>query len=87
MKFGKFAMISHKWGDIQIAKNKSFEYQFEDGSFMRDDLFEFKISWTSKCDHAGISFTLGIKGFFWMNLNVHDHRHWDEEKKTWTTYQ
>lgn len=87
MKFGKFAIVTPRWGDIQIAKHKSFEYQFEKGSFMQDDPFEFKLSWTRRRHHAGISFTFGIRWLFWMNLNVHDHRHWDEEKNDWENYQ
>lgn len=72
-------ILTWSWGDIQIAPYKSFEYQFEKGSFLGDDVFEFKFRWTRKCDHAGIDFTFGIRYLFWMNLNIHDHRHWDDE--------
>lgn len=71
------SIIKWTWGDIPISKYKSFEYQFEGPHWMDRDIFEFKLSWTRKCDHAGISFTFGIFKLFWMNLNIHDHRHWD----------
>lgn len=82
MKIGN-NIITLSWGDIQICKNKSFEYQFERGSFMQNDIFECKLIWTRKSDHAGISFTFGIFKLFWMNLNIHDHRHWDDENDCW----
>lgn len=83
----KDCILTPKWGDIPICKYKSFEYQFEGSSFMNEDLFEFKVQWTRNCDHAGISFTFGIWKLFWMNLNIHDHRHWDYENNTWDKYQ
>lgn len=82
MKIGN-SIVTPKWGDITIWKNKSFEYQFEKASFMGDDPFECKFLWTRNRDHAGISFTLGIRYLFWMNVNIHDHRHWDDENNTW----
>ncbi len=68
-----------------IYKNKSFEYQFEGGKFMSNDLFEFRLSWTRNCDHAGFDFTFGIHKLFWFRLNTYDHRHWDHENNCWQT--
>lgn len=82
MKFGKFACITPRWGDIQIAKHKSFEYQIEFDRFY-DQPFELSLSWTRKRDHAGIDFTFSIYKLFWLNLNIHDHRHWDRENDCW----
>ncbi len=76
-------IITLRWGDIQIWKHKSFEWQFEPGSFMGDDRWECNIRWTRNRDHAGISFTFGIYKLFWMNLNTHDHRHWDVDNNCW----
>lgn len=84
MKIGN-NIITPSWGDIQIWKHKSFEWQFERGSFMCDDPFEFKLSCRRKTDHAGISFTFGHRKLFWMNLNIHDHRHWDRTNDCWQT--
>lgn len=82
MKFGKFARITPRWGAIQIAKNKSFEYQIEFDKF-HDEPFEFSLRWTSKRDHAGIDFTFSIYKLFWINLNIHDHRHWNHDEDRW----
>jgi hypothetical protein len=82
MKIGN-SIVTPSWGDIVIWKHKSFEYQFEGPKFMNGHSFTCKLNWTRKRDHAGIFFTFGIKGLFWMNLNIHDHRHWDIENDTW----
>lgn len=82
MKIGRH-IITPSWGDIVIWKHKSFEYQFERGSFMQDDPYEFSLRWTRKSDHAGISFIFGIRGLFWMNLRTYDHRHWDDKNNCW----
>lgn len=79
-------IITPRWGDIPISKHKSFEYQFEDSSFLNDNIIEFQINWSRKRDHAGISFTFGIYKLFWMNLNIHDHRHWDRDNDCWVKY-
>ena len=84
MKIGK-NIITPGWGDIRIWKNKSFEYQFE-GPHFTEDSIECKLRWTRRTDHAGISFTFGIKYLFWLNLNIHDHRHWNRETNSWQTY-
>jgi len=89
MKIGN-SIVTPSWGDTVIWKHKSFEYQFEGPGFMLDDPhswgIEFNWRWTRKRDHAGPSFTFGIRGLFWMNLNIHDHRHWDTENDTWKSY-
>ena len=88
MKFNK-STITPTWGDIKIAKHKSFEYQFEGPKMMADDPnpIECKLRWTTKSDHAGVYFTFGIRGLFWMNFNIHDHRHWDHNNNTWKNYE
>lgn len=64
------------WGNVIISKYKSFEYQFGGYNFATNP-FEFSIRWTTKCDHAGISFTFSIYKLFWINFKIYDHRHWD----------
>ena len=85
MNYGKLARITPRWGAIQIAKNKSFEYQIEFNKFA-DQPFEFSFRWTTKRDHAGLDFTFSIYKLFWLNLNISDHRHWDRENDQWQTY-
>jgi len=81
MKFGKHAVITPGWGDIVLSKNKSFEYQLE--RKFATQPFEFSLSWTTKQDHAGISFTFSIYKLFWISLRIYDHRHWDCENGRW----
>ena len=76
--------ISWTWGDIIIAPNKSFEYQFEFGKNAKFIPFELSFKWTSKQDHAGLSFIFGIKYLFWINFSVYDHRHWNHEQNRWS---
>lgn len=86
MKIGK-SFLSLTWGDIPISANKSFEYQLElfgdsDG-FTETRPFEFRFEITRKTDHAGASFIWGIRKLFWIHLNVHDHRHWNNKANRW----
>ena len=81
-KIGKHN-ISWFWGDIIICKNKSFEYQFEFGKNSNFHPFEFSLLLTSRTDHAGPSFTFGIKKLFWICLKIYDHRHWDIDNDCW----
>lgn len=83
----KKSVLTWTWGDITIAQYKSFEYQFEFGKRTpTDNPFEFSIKWTAKRDHAGPSFTFGIKNLFWMCVKIYDHRHWNEEEDRWEKY-
>jgi len=77
-------ILTWSWGDIQISKNKFFEYQFEFGKNTPAYIpFEFNISVTSKTDHAGPKFTFGIINLFWICFKVYDHRHWNHKQKRW----
>lgn len=73
------------WGDIQLTKNKSFEYQFEGPAFTKgsNDKIEFLVRWNEHQDHAGFRFSFSIKGLFYMNFEIYDHRHWDDDKDDW----
>lgn len=87
MKFKDRFDLTIWWGVISLSKFKSFEYQFEGPSFMKDDVFEFKLAWTRKQDHAGPEFTFGIHRLFWCNLHIYDRRHWNYETNSWQTYE
>jgi len=82
----KKAHFTPKWGYIPLSKYKTFEYQFEGSKFMRDDIFEFRLRWNRKTDHAGIEFTFGIHKLFWIHIDVHDNRHWDYDNDCWMKY-
>lgn len=75
--------LNWTWGDIIISANKSFEYQFEFGKNSNFNIFDFSFIITSQQDHAGPSFTFGIKYLFWIRLSIYDHRHWDDENDCW----
>jgi hypothetical protein len=84
LKIGKHR-ISLFWGDIVLSKNKSFEYQIDFGSKLNTihTPFELSLKVRHKMDHAGIDFIFSVYKMFWMNLNIHDHRHWDYENDCW----
>ena len=69
--------------DLQISKNKSFEFQLELGKKSNFNPFEFVLKWNSEHDHAGPSFTFGVKYLFWICLQIYDRRHWDHENNCW----
>ena len=69
--------------NLQLSKNKSFEYQLELGKNSNFHPFQFELKWTSEEDHAGPSFTFGIKYFFWICISIYDHRHWDYDNNRW----
>lgn len=70
---------------LNLSKNKSFESEifFGKEKTKDDQPFDFRIRWTEKMDHAGPSFTFGIKGLFYLYCNIYDHRHWDDELNCW----
>ena len=82
MKIGN-SYLSFNWGDILISPNKSFEYQFEFGKNSNFDLFELSLKWSTKQDHAGISFVFTIRKIIFMSLKIYDHRHWDRNNNCW----
>ena len=66
----------------KLTKNKFWEVEFVRYSMA---LFEFRFAWTCRCDHAGVSFNLGIFGYI-MQGYVRDSRHWDTFWDRWNTY-
>lgn len=75
MRIGR-NIIGPKLVNINLSRNKSFEYQLE-LSPQGFDAFELSFRHTVRQDHAGPSFTFGLNGLFWLSLRVYDHRHWD----------
>jgi hypothetical protein len=63
----------------KITKHKSWELEHTFYDSMLADLdFEF----TTKRDHAGLRFSLGILGYA-VGFNIYDNRHWNTETNTW----
>jgi hypothetical protein len=48
-------------------------------------LAEFEFSVTSKADHAGFRFTLGLLGYS-ISATIYDTRHWDRDSDSWEIY-
>lgn len=42
--------------------------------------FNFGISWTRKCDHAGFRVLFEVMSFM-FDFKIYDNRHWDYETK------
>lgn len=86
MKFMDRFDLALGLGTITLTKFKTFEYQFEGPSFMKDDVFEFKLAWTRNQDHAGPEFSFGIHKLFWLRIVIYDNRHWNYETNSWQVY-
>ncbi len=86
MKLGKH-FLTPSYGDIKLTDHKSFEWQFEflqkASDMCGNSLFGYTLELTHARDHAGISLTFSIKKLLWLNINIHDHRHWNELKRRW----
>lgn len=68
----------------RLSKNKSFEFQLG-GPSKYGSLFGFKLNFATKIDHAGFEFQLELFRFF-LDINIYDHRHWNEEENRWCEY-
>lgn len=82
MKFGKFGSIQPKWGWLRITKNKTFHYQLEFDKFNEQPM-EISLHWTTKQDHAGITFNFSIYKLFWLEFSLNDNRHWNYDDNNW----
>ena len=59
-------------------KNKFWELQID-----KDDvLFMLGFAIRQRCSHAGLSFEIGLLGY-WLNFNFYDDRHWDYARGEW----
>jgi hypothetical protein len=82
----KILDLTLRSGAVKLSANKTFEYQIEGPSFMKDDIFNFNIQWTRKADHAGPRLIFGIYKLFWIYLTIYDVRHWNPETNNWEEY-
>lgn len=64
--------VKHKFWEIQILKS--------------DNIVSFDLQITTRQDHAGIKFWLGLFGYS-INFNLYDSRHWDYKTKNWKVYE
>jgi hypothetical protein len=49
-------------------------------------LFNIKLAWSRKCDHAGIIFDIEILGLD-FEIYLYDTRHWDYDNDCWVKYE
>lgn len=63
-----------------LSRFKVFEIQF--ARFGEGSWFKFRIDWSKKTDHAGLSFYIDIFHVF-LEAKVYDSRHWDYENNRW----
>jgi hypothetical protein len=45
--------------------------------------FDLRISYQTKCDHAGLYFRFSLFKLFFLSFNIYDNRHWNFEKNRW----
>ena len=67
--FGNF-FIKNKCWELEIRREKLYW-----------KWFEFQTRLTRRTDHAGFRFYIEILGFI-FDLDIYDHRHWDDEKNS-----
>ena len=76
----EFKSLYEACGDFPI-KNKHWEIQL-----MRDNiLLGLNFSFTTRYDHAGLNFRIGLFGLVGC-FNLYDSRHWDDERNCWEEY-
>jgi hypothetical protein len=69
------------WNYWSLSTNKTLEIQLECDW---DTLIDVDVELSRKSDHAGISFSLGLFRH-WININIHDSRHWNHTTDAWET--
>jgi hypothetical protein len=76
----RFKNLGCVFGKITKHTAWELEHTFYDGMLVDLD-FEF----TTKQDHAGIRFSLGVFGYA-VGFSIYDTRHWDQENNCWKKY-
>lgn len=61
-----------------VWKHKTFEFQIELFGGLAS-MWELDIRHRTKCDHAGWFFSFSMLRLFFVEIVIHDNRHWDKE--------
>lgn len=69
------------WYGKTLFPNKFWELQVDKTS----DILSFDVRFTTRQDHAGLYFELGLFGFE-VIFNFYDHRHWNDKEGCWEIY-
>lgn len=64
-----------------VTKNTAWEFNI----YRSATIMAFKFELTSRRDHAGIRFEIGLLGYE-VEFHMYDVRHWDNENKCWEVY-
>jgi hypothetical protein len=67
-------LTEHKGIEIELLFNKDFWYWFR-----------FNINWSRKMDHAGFDISIDLL-WFYLDLNIYDGRHWNDDENRWYEY-
>ena len=69
----------------ELSKNKGVEVQF---TFEKDfsNWFKIDIDIRTKCDHAGVRYSIELFKYVYFHIYYYDFRHWDEDKDTFCIY-
>lgn len=66
-------LTKNKWVELEVLKDPS-------------ELIVLELRATIRCDHAGVSVTVGALGYSLL-LRQYDTRHWDYKNKHWVVYE
>lgn len=77
----RFKNLWHAAGE-SYWKYKQWEVQL----MQNDCIVRVELAFTTRCDHAGVQLELGLLGYE-IHFGLCDTRHWNYEKKRWTTQQ
>ena len=79
-KWPSFSHLGNVHG--RITKNKMWELEH----YRCSNLIEFELNFTTRRDHAGLEFTVGLLGYN-IHANVYDRRHWNTDTNSWMNYE
>jgi hypothetical protein len=67
----------------RLGSNKAWELEH---TYYSGSLFDIDISCSTREDHAGFDFTLGLLGYG-INFRIYDTRHWNYNLNRWEHYE
>ena len=68
-----------------LSKNKGIEVQY---TFEKDfgRYFKIDLGIRTKCDHAGIRYSIELFNYFYFHIYFYDFRHWDDKNDKFFIY-
>jgi hypothetical protein len=65
-----------------ITENKCWEIDISTSQY---NSFDFRLTFSTKVDHAGLKFCFAVCKFE-LRASIYDHRHWNYETDSWEKY-